>query len=113
MNSRARLWLFLVGGAGSLALLLWAFGSATCTITPVLEVSYLALSAVWWGGLGSALRAERRWFGTFTLVLAAFAAWVRRCGSTGLLVIVDISQYLEIGGWKQGINRYTKLATPG
>jgi hypothetical protein len=44
-------------------------------------------------------------------MLGAFAAWARRCGSTGLMVVADLSQYLEIGGWKQGINRYTKLAT--
>src|SRR4051812_47178378 len=40
----------LVTLAGIASLLFWAFGSATRTITPVLEVSYLALSAVWWGG---------------------------------------------------------------
>lgn len=65
----------LVTLAGIVSLLFWAFGGATRTITTPLEVSYIALSAVWWGGLGWALRAEHRWFGTFTLVLAAFAMW--------------------------------------
>ena len=61
--------------AGIASLLFWAFGSATRTITPVLEVTYIALSAVWWGGLGVTLLASRRWFAVLTLVLAAFAAW--------------------------------------
>lgn len=61
--------------AGIASLLLWAFGGATHRITTPFEVTYIALSAVWWGGLGSALRPEHRWFGTFTLVLAAFALW--------------------------------------
>lgn len=65
----------LVTLAGIVSLLFWAFGGATRTITTPLEVSYIALSAIWWGGLGSALRAEHRWFGMFTLVLAAFALW--------------------------------------
>jgi len=34
--------------AGIASLLLWAFGGATRTITTPLEVSYIALSAVWW-----------------------------------------------------------------
>lgn len=65
----------LVTLAGIVSLLFWAFGSATRTITPVLEVTYLALSAVWWVGLGLSLRASRRGFATFTLLLGAFAAW--------------------------------------
>ena len=65
----------LVTLAGIVSLLFWAFGSATRTITPVLEVTYLALSAVWWIGLGLSLRAGRRGFAAFTLLLGAFAAW--------------------------------------
>jgi hypothetical protein len=65
----------LVTLAGIVSLLFWAFGSATRTITPVLEVTYLALSAVWWGGLGVSLLASRRGFAAFTLLLAAFTAW--------------------------------------
>jgi len=61
--------------AGIASLLFWAFGGSTRTITPALEVTYIALSAVWWGGIGLTIRRERPWFGTFTLVLAAFAAW--------------------------------------
>ena len=61
--------------AGIASLLFWAIGGATHTITAPLEVTYIALSAVWWGGIGITIRAERKWFGTFTLVLAAFAAW--------------------------------------
>ncbi len=65
----------LVTLAGIVSLLFWAYGSATRTITPVLEVTYIALSAVWWLGLGLALRPHRRAFAAFTLLLAAFAAW--------------------------------------
>lgn len=65
----------LVTLAGIVALLFWAFGGATRSITPALEVSYLTLSAFWWAGLGVHLRRERPMFGTFTLLLAAFALW--------------------------------------
>jgi hypothetical protein len=65
----------LVTLTGIVSLLFWAFGSATRTITPVLEVTYIALSALWWLGLGVALRASRRGFAAFTLLLGAFAAW--------------------------------------
>jgi hypothetical protein len=61
--------------AGVASLLFWAFGGATRTITPGLEVAYLALSAVWWGGVGLTILPVRRAFGAFTLVLAAFAGW--------------------------------------
>jgi hypothetical protein len=60
---------------GVASLLFWAYGGASRTIATPLEVTYIALSAVWWGGIGLTIRAERKWFGTFTLVLAAFAAW--------------------------------------
>ena len=61
--------------AGIASLLFWAFGGATRTITPGLEVTYLALSAVWWGGVGLTILPVRRAFGMFTIVLALFAAW--------------------------------------
>jgi len=77
--------------AGIVSLLFWAFGSATRTITPVLEVTYLALSAVWWAGLGVSLLASRRGFALFTLVLAAFAAWDAALTS---LVQVPFALYL-------------------
>jgi hypothetical protein len=61
--------------AGIASLLFWAFGGATHTITPALEVSYIALSAVWWGGVGATILPARRAFGVFTIVLALFAGW--------------------------------------
>jgi hypothetical protein len=61
--------------AGIASLLLWAYGGATRTITPVLEVTYIALSAVWWGGIGATILPARRAFGVFTIVLAIFAGW--------------------------------------
>jgi hypothetical protein len=60
---------------GIVALLFWAYGGATHTITPALEVSYLTLSALWWAGLGAHLRREHPAFAIFTLLLAAFALW--------------------------------------
>lgn len=60
---------------GIASLLFWAYGGATQRITPALEVSYIALSAVWWLGIGVRIRRERAWFGTFTIVLGGFAAW--------------------------------------
>jgi hypothetical protein len=68
---RARL-VTVVGIAG---LLFWAYGGATHGITPALEVSYIALSAAWWIGLGLLMRREWPVFGVFTLVLGAFAGW--------------------------------------
>jgi hypothetical protein len=61
--------------AGIVALLFWAYGGATHSITPALEVSYLMLSALWWAGLGAHLRREHPAFAIFTLLLAAFALW--------------------------------------
>jgi hypothetical protein len=60
---------------GIASLLFWAYGGATRTITPALEVSYLLLSAVWWSGIGATARHTANWFGVFTMVLGAFAAW--------------------------------------
>ena len=39
----------------------------------MLEVTYLALSAVWWLGIGIVLRRSRRALGLFTIVVGAFA----------------------------------------
>ena len=33
------------------------------------------MSALWWGGVGVAIRDTHRRFGAFTLLLAAFAMW--------------------------------------
>lgn len=59
--------------SGILSLAFWAFGGVT-RITPALEVTYLALSAVWWLGIGIMLRRSRRALGLFTIVVGAFAA---------------------------------------
>lgn len=60
---------------GIASLLFWAFGGATHRITPALEVTYLALSGVWWCGIGAAMRPSTRWFGALTFVLGLFALW--------------------------------------
>jgi hypothetical protein len=53
----------------------WGYGGATHAITPVLEVSYLLLSAVWWCGIGITLWPGQKLFGGLTIALGAFAAW--------------------------------------
>ena len=63
---------FTVSGVGSL--FLWALGAAT-QITPLLEVTYLLLSGIWWAGVGGALRREARAVGTFTVILGVFSLW--------------------------------------
>ena len=60
---------------GLASVLFWAYGGATRGITPALEVSYLALSAVWWCGIGTVLWPLHKWFGGLTLVLGVFAGW--------------------------------------
>jgi hypothetical protein len=58
---------------GILSLCLWAIGAAARINSPMLEVCYLLLSAVWWIGIGNAIRRRHRIFGTFTIVLGIFA----------------------------------------
>jgi hypothetical protein len=60
---------------GLASLLFWAFGGATHSITPTLEVSYLLLSAVWWLGIGVTLWPTSKIFGGLTIALGAFAFW--------------------------------------
>ncbi len=56
---------------GIASLLFWAYGGATRGITQVLETTYLLLSGVWWLGVGSVLRDERKGLGIFTMVLGS------------------------------------------
>ena len=58
---------------GIISLMFWAYGGATHGITPPLEIVYLLLSAVWWIGIGNALRSEQKALGIFTLTLGLFA----------------------------------------
>jgi hypothetical protein len=60
--------------AGVVSLCFWAFGGVT-RITPTLEITYLALSAVWWLGIGRELWTHRRRaLGAFTMIVGGFAA---------------------------------------
>jgi len=65
----------LATACGLASLLFWAYGAATHGITPALEVSYLALSAVWWCGIGTALWPSNKVFGGLTILLGVFAFW--------------------------------------
>lgn len=56
-----------------LSLAFWAAGAAARVNSPMLEVSYLLLSGVWWLGTGHALRKTHRVFGTFTFIVGIFA----------------------------------------
>jgi len=51
----------------------WAYGSATRGITPMLEVTYLLLSGIWWLGIGSMLRGSWKMTGNFTVGVGVFA----------------------------------------
>lgn len=53
----------------------WAYGGATHSITPALEVSYLVLSSVWWCGIGATLWPSNKVFGALTIALGVFAFW--------------------------------------
>lgn len=52
---------------GIMSLLLWAITS------PVMEFSWILLSAVWWLGIGFVLRSERKVPGIFTIVVGIAA----------------------------------------
>jgi hypothetical protein len=65
----------LASVCGLTSLCLWAGGAAVERITPRVEVTYLALSGIWWCGLGVMLWSRTRVFGAFTLVLGTFALW--------------------------------------
>lgn len=58
---------------GITSLMFWAYGGATHSITPSLEIVYLLLSGVWWVGIGNALRTKQKALGIFTLILGLFA----------------------------------------
>ena len=65
----------LATACGLVSLLFWAYGGATHTITPALEVSYILLSAVWWCGIGTTLWSGSKAFAGLTITLGIFAFW--------------------------------------
>ena len=60
---------------GLASLLFWAYGGATHSITPALEVSYLLLSAFWWCAIGITLLPTNKFFAGLTIALGVFAFW--------------------------------------
>lgn len=75
LGRRERPWMTGVTLCGILSFAFWAYGSATRTLTPSLEATYLVLSAVWWGGFGFFFRRSLPWFGLLTMILGAFSLW--------------------------------------
>ena len=65
----------LITVCGLTSLCLWATAAVAQRITPPVEVTYLALSGIWWCGLGVMLWPRRRFFAAFTLILGVFALW--------------------------------------
>jgi hypothetical protein len=65
----------VISVCGLVALCLWASAAVAQRITPSVEVTYLALSGIWWCGLGVMLWPRMRFFAAFTLILGAFALW--------------------------------------
>jgi hypothetical protein len=65
----------LISVCGLASLCLWAFAAVAQWITPSVEVTYLALSGIWWCGLGVMLWPRMRFFAAFTLILGVFALW--------------------------------------
>ncbi len=65
----------LISVCGLASLCLWASAALAQRITPSVEVTYLALSGIWWCGLGVMLWPRMRFFAAFTLILGAFALW--------------------------------------
>jgi hypothetical protein len=51
----------------------WAYGGATSGITPMLEVTYLFLSGIWWLGIGLILRGRWKMTGNLSVVVGAFS----------------------------------------
>ena len=65
----------VVSACGVSSLVLWAYGVASQGITLHFEVTYLALSGIWWCGIGATMLPYRRFLGAFTIILGAFALW--------------------------------------
>jgi hypothetical protein len=65
--------IFIYSICGILSQVFWAIGAAAHINSPMLEVTYLLLSGVWWLGIGIAQRDHAKWFGTFTAMLGVFA----------------------------------------
>jgi hypothetical protein len=73
IKTRDRDVVMLFTACGIVSLVFWAYGGASGTITPGLEVVYLVLSGIWWTGISFRLADEKKYFATFTFVLGAFA----------------------------------------
>ncbi len=74
---------------GIASFLLWALNS------PVMEFSWILLSAVWWAGIGFVLRSELRVLGIFTIVVGIAALL------DGIVTLLDLPlPFLALGALK-------------
>ncbi len=74
---------------GIASFLLWALNS------PVMEFSWILLSAVWWAGIGFVLRSEHRVLGIFTIVVGIAALL------DGIVTLLDLPlPFLALGALK-------------
>lgn len=74
---------------GIASFLLWALNS------PVMEFSWILLSAVWWAGIGFVLRSELRVLGIFTIVVGIAALL------DGMVTLLDLPlPFLALGALK-------------
>ena len=74
---------------GIASFLLWALNS------PVMEFSWILLSAVWWAGIGFVLRSEHRVLGIFTIVVGIAALL------DGIVTLLDFPlPFLALGALK-------------
>jgi hypothetical protein len=85
-------------GVGSL--ILWAASAITPSLAP-LEAVWIGLSAVWYVGIGTAARTERRFLGALTLVvgLAAIGDAIVTVPEMLGNPLPDVL-FMALGGWK-------------
>jgi hypothetical protein len=86
LKSKSPYLVMLYTVCGIVSFLLWALNS------PVMEFSWILLSAIWWTGIGFVLRSELRVLGIFTIVVGIAALL------DGIITLLTIPPPLFYGG---------------